>query len=105
MPRRRPRAVFVPGHTEGHTAFHLGDRGILFSGDELITKDPLSRRRGPQLAPSSLNDDHDLARASLTALEGLDASLVLPGHGEPWSGTPAAAVAGAREADAFTTLA
>jgi hypothetical protein len=35
---------------------------------------------------------------SLGLIEGLDADLVLVGHGEPWRGGPAAAVAAARDA-------
>src|SRR5680860_163881 len=30
---RRPRVVHTPGHTEGHTMFHCGEDGILFTGD------------------------------------------------------------------------
>ncbi len=95
----RPRAVFTPGHTEGHTSFHLAERGVLFSADALVTMDPLSRRRGPRLMPPALNDAPDDARSSLTRLEPLEAQLLLPGHGEPWTGTPTDAVALARETD------
>jgi hypothetical protein len=35
-------------------------------------------------------------RASLARLEGLSAELILPGHGEPYRGSPADAVALAR---------
>jgi hypothetical protein len=34
---------------------------------------------------------------SLSALEPIDAALLLPGHGNPWTEGPAAAVARARE--------
>jgi glyoxylase-like metal-dependent hydrolase (beta-lactamase superfamily II) len=95
----RPRVVFTPGHTEGHSAFHLADRGVVFSGDELVTMDPLSRARGPRLMPPALNDDQVQARSSLAYLESLDAELLLPGHGEPWAGSPARGVALARESD------
>jgi hypothetical protein len=33
--------------------------------------------------PSGLNQDTDLALASLSVLEGQPAELLLPGHGEP----------------------
>jgi hypothetical protein len=36
------------------------------------------------------------ARESLAAIESLEANLLLPGHGEPWHGSPTAAVAQAR---------
>ena len=35
--------------------------------------------------------------ASLEAVERIDAGVMLPGHGEPWTDGPAAAVARARE--------
>ena len=94
----RPRAVFTPGHTEGHTAFHLPEHGLLWTGDALATLDVLTRERGPRLMPEALNDDPVAAAGSLSAFEGLEAGLVLPGHGDPWTGTPAEAVALARTA-------
>ncbi|CAN5243238.1 MBL fold metallo-hydrolase [soil metagenome] len=92
----RPRPVATPGHTQGHTAFHLADRGVLFSGDALVTLDVLTREEGPRLLPDALNGDSGQARSSLAALEGLDADVILPGHGEPWRGAPAEAAAQAR---------
>jgi len=94
----RPRAVLTPGHTEGHTAFHLPDRGVLLTGDALVTLDLLSRQKGPRILPDALTSDPVQALASLQRLESLEADIVLPGHGEPWSGTPADAVAQARAA-------
>lgn len=94
----RPRAVATPGHTEGHTSFLLEDRGVLLAGDALVTLDVLSREKGPRLLPRALTDDPPAARASLDALEHLGADLLLPGHGDPWRGTPAEAVRQARSA-------
>lgn len=93
-----PMAVATPGHTDGHTSFHLPDLGVLVTGDALLTMDPLTRRRGPQVSAPALCDDHDVARRSLEALEGLSGDLVLPGHGEPFAGTPTEAVRQARAA-------
>ena len=93
-----PVAVETPGHTEGHVSYHLPGHGVLVSGDALVTLDPLSRRRGPQVTPPVLCTDHDLAVASLDALAPLEASLVLPGHGEPFRGSPQVAVERARAA-------
>jgi len=93
----RPRVVHTPGHTEGHCAFLFSDRGVLCSGDALVTQNLLKRReRGPQLLPSMFHNDPDLTRESLTILERLEADLILPGHGTPFPGTPAEAVAIAR---------
>ncbi len=94
----RPRAVATPGHTAGHTSFLLEDRGVLLSGDALVTLDVLSRQRGPRLLPPALTDDPTAALTSLSALEGLPADVLLPGHGDPWRGPVADAVRAARAA-------
>lgn len=93
----RPAAVHTPGHTTGHCGFHLPNRGVLISGDEIITVDVWKRsRRGPQLIRPIFNLDHDRVIASLSRYEHLDAEVVVPGHGRPYRGTPAQAVAEAR---------
>lgn len=92
----RPQAVACHGHTAGHAAYHLPGRGVLFSGDALVTLDMLTGARGPRLLPDVLQSDPNAARTSLSALAALDAGIVLPGHGEPWHGSPAAAVEHAR---------
>jgi glyoxylase-like metal-dependent hydrolase (beta-lactamase superfamily II) len=94
----RPRAVATPGHTEGHTSYHLAGAGVLLSGDALATRNVLTGERGPRLLPDALNTDTARARESLAALEALDADLLLPGHGEPWRGSAAEAVRQARAA-------
>ncbi len=96
----RPRPVPTPGHTEGHTSYLLADHGVLLSGDALVTLDVLSRQRGPRLMPDPVQTDVDRAYASLAALEPLAATTLLPGHGDPWQGTMADAVARARAASA-----
>lgn len=94
----RPQPVYTPGHTEGHTAYHLPERGVLFSGDALVTLDVLSRKRGPRLMPAAVTADPVRARESLSKLEPLPAETLLPGHGEPWSGRLSDAVSQARTA-------
>jgi glyoxylase-like metal-dependent hydrolase (beta-lactamase superfamily II) len=93
----RPRAVETPGHTEGHVSFVLAGAGVVITGDALASYDPLSGDEGPRILPDALNGDPDRTRASLTVLEGLDAGTLLFGHGEPFLGAPADAVAQARE--------
>lgn len=93
----RPVAVHTPGHTSGHVAFHLPDRGVLLSGDALITVDVWDPSdRGPQVIRAPFNHDHEQALASLERLDGVPADAVVPGHGRPYRGSPAAAVAEAR---------
>ena len=84
--------VPTPGHTSGHCAFHLPERGVLIAGDALMTAHPAGRTTGPQLLPRMFNHDDAVTLASLQALAGLHAEVVLPGHGPAWHGTPASAV-------------
>ncbi len=94
----RPRVLRTPGHTQGHVSFLLANAGVLISGDALLTLDPLTRKEGPLLPPDVLNTDPSQVRASLDTLEQADAGTLLPGHGDPWTGSMADAVARAREA-------
>ena len=94
-----PRVVHAPGHTPGSAALHFEDRGVLCTGDAIVTLDAVTGRTGPRLAPAAFSSDPAGARGSLARLEDLAAELILPGHGEPFRGTPSQAVALAREAD------
>ena len=81
-----PQAVVVPGHTPGSAAYFFADRGLLFTGDALVTEDQFAGRTGPAVLSRCLNHD---SRAALTALDRLDeltADLLLPGHGAPFTG-------------------
>ena len=88
-----PVAVHTPGHTEGHTMFHCPERGLLFTGDGLITMDLIGSSTGPQMIEQRFNLDHELAMSSLDRIVDLEADLLLPGHGDPWAGSSAEAVA------------
>ena len=90
----QPTVIHTPGHTEGHSMFHVED--VLFTGDGLVTMDLLGSARGPQHMQPVFDVDTDQARLSLNRIVGLDAGTILPGHGDPWVGTPGEAVAIAR---------
>jgi len=94
----RPRVVHTPGHTKGHSALLFEDRAALFIGDELCTWNPLTDRRGPQVMPKHFNVDYEQCFRSLVAIDGLQAEVLLPGHGEAWQGSPEAAAAEANAA-------
>lgn len=94
----RPYAVAVPGHTAGSVAFHFPEHGVLCTGDALVTDDSVIGRQGPRIVCRAFTADSAAALRSLDALAGLDATVVLPGHGAPFAGSPAAAVAAARTA-------
>lgn len=89
----KPQVVYTPGHTIGHASFHLPAAKVLFTGDALATEDLFSKAPGAQLMPEKFHADPQRARASLDQLAGLDTELVLPGHGDPYKGTAADAVA------------
>ena len=78
-----PRVIHVPGHSEGSAVLHIPARDALFVGDAFATLNVLSGKTGPQLAP--FGSDLPRARESLSRLERIEASFVLPGHGQPWT--------------------
>jgi glyoxylase-like metal-dependent hydrolase (beta-lactamase superfamily II) len=84
--------VHTPGHTTGHCAFHLPDRGVLLAGDALMTEHALVRESGPRLLPGFFHADVTQARSSLQRLTELVADAVVPGHGPVFHGTPGQAV-------------
>lgn len=87
-----PIPIVAPGHTSGHTCFHLPHAGVLITGDALVTGHPTVARTGPQLLAGMFH--HDLAenRRSLEQLRSLSGDVLLPGHGAPWRGSYADAV-------------
>lgn len=89
-----PRVIHVPGHTPGSTALHFAGHDALFVGDALATYAVTTGRYGPQVAPFTA--DRDQALQSLSRLEDVPASLVLPGHGPAWLDGTKAAVEGVR---------
>ena len=91
----------VPGHptvlhTPGHAALHFEGKGVLFVGDALCNHELLTGGGGPSLMPRVLNVDNRLALESLTAIERVEAPVLLFGHGDPWHDGAEAAVVRAR---------
>ena len=80
------RAIHMPGHTAGNCALVIEDRGVVFTGDGLVTLDPYTGAVGPRLMLDGVNEQPAEARASLHRLSGLGTHTLLPGHGEPWKG-------------------
>lgn len=78
-----PRVIGMPGHSPGSIAIHVPAVDAVFVGDALTTRHVLTGATGPQPAP--FTDDTAQAQASLTRLENVDATWVLPGHGTPWN--------------------
>ena len=65
----------------------MPERGVLISGDALVTRDLYTGASGlPQVPNRPLNDDDTQARRSLSRLADLGPITILPGHGKPWQG-------------------
>lgn len=80
-----PRVIHVPGHTAGSAALLLSSRDAILVGDAFVTLNVMNGSTGPQLFPN-FNADNRQAFESLRRFDGLEAGLVLPGHGIPWTG-------------------
>jgi glyoxylase-like metal-dependent hydrolase (beta-lactamase superfamily II) len=70
------RVIGTPGHTPGHLSYYLPSRGILFSGDSIITQNG-------KLTISHGTNTWDAAQAVASARmqATLGATVVCPGHG------------------------
>src|SRR5262245_1808802 len=97
-----PHVIPLPGHTPGSVAVHVPAVSALFLGDGMTTRSVLTGETGPRLAPFTL--DPPAALASLAALDGIDATWVMPGHGEAWSGGVSEALRQIREVAAKAPL-
>ena len=86
-----PQIIGLPGHSAGSIAIFVPSVSAVFVGDGLTTRHVLTAATGP--APAPFTDEPAQAVASLTRLLPTDATWVLPGHGAPWNGGVAAAVA------------
>lgn len=94
----RPIVTHAPGHTSGSCVLEFRDHDVVFVGDLLCTADPFSGRPAPpQLMTRGSNRDSEAAFDSLDRLAGVQARVVLPGHGRPWLDGVQAAAANARQ--------
>ena len=98
-PRCRSPARDTPPVTAPSTC---PTRVLLITGDALVTGHPLSPVTGPQLLPPFFAHAPADAEAALQTLAGIDAEVLIPGHGLPWRGTPAAAAEQARRQASVT---
>jgi glyoxylase-like metal-dependent hydrolase (beta-lactamase superfamily II) len=80
------RPVPLPGHTAGHTGFHVPSRKLLFTGD-LFADFWLH----PQLPPGFLNTSQVDLHRSVARVLSMDLEGILPNHG--WAGSPASHLA------------
>ena len=78
----RLRAILTPGHTPGHVCLYDPENRLLFSGDHVL------RDITSHIDPNLLTSENPLKLylESLKRVSLLNVDLVLPGHGEPFSG-------------------
>ena len=88
-----PVAIPLPGHTPGNAAIHFPEAGVLAVGDSFVSGHPISRTAGPQLLHPMYHQDPAAARAALRTLDGVEARVILPGHGPALHGPLATALA------------
>jgi glyoxylase-like metal-dependent hydrolase (beta-lactamase superfamily II) len=92
-----PQVILTPGHTPGSAALHFAAHNALLVGDAFCTYAVTTGAHGPRVAPFTA--DASRALESLDRFDDIQASLVLPGHGDPWTGGVADAVRRVREAE------
>ena len=87
----------MPGHTRGGIVLVFEDRSVAFTGDALVTSDGMTGHEGPCVISRAFTHDSAEALASLDEVAALPGStLLLPGHGDPFTDGPRAAVIRAR---------
>lgn len=70
--------IFTPGHSDGHVCFYHEQKGLLFSGDHLLSKITSNISYWPGSAPDPLKN----YLSSIKNNYRLDCRLVLPAHGD-----------------------
>ena len=73
--------LHTPGHTPGSIVLHLRHRGVIFTGDSLLSDGKVFRR--PLPFPGT---DFKAYRSSVERIARLDFTVALPGHGKPLVG-------------------
>jgi hypothetical protein len=93
----KPRVVHAPG-TPTAALRSCWRTGGSCSPGTCCAWNAYTGRTGPQIMPSGLNTDTSRALASLANLDGIKAGMLLPGHGDPWTGGVQDAIRRARAA-------
>ncbi len=76
------RPVHVPGHSPGNCTLHHPGLDLMFTGDTLMTRDPMFGGEGP-LVFSERPANDELCLANLRLLREFASAGLLPAHGEP----------------------
>jgi glyoxylase-like metal-dependent hydrolase (beta-lactamase superfamily II) len=73
----------TPGHTPGSLCLYQPRQRILFCGDLLFNRHPLTGQRGLRLAIPMVSLDMAQVRESVRRVAALPVEVLCPGHGEP----------------------
>ena len=77
------QVMHTPGHTPGSICLYQTELGVLFCGDLLFNKNPVTGRKGLRHTLAGVSQDVSQARESVGRLLGLQIETLCPGHGEP----------------------
>jgi glyoxylase-like metal-dependent hydrolase (beta-lactamase superfamily II) len=78
----RLRAIHVPGHSPDNCSVHHPGLDMMFTGDTLMTRDPMFGGEGP-LVFSERPANDELCLSTLRLLRPFATAGLLPAHGEP----------------------
>ncbi len=77
----RPQAIPLPGHTPGNVALLLPEAGVVAVGDTFVTGHPISSKSALRCFTGCTTLTRPARLASARQLEGVQANVILPGHG------------------------
>lgn len=77
------QVIHTPGHTPGSICLYQPERRILFCGDTLFNKNPMTGKEGLQFPVPLATVDMAQARESVRKLSALPVEVLCFGHGEP----------------------
>jgi glyoxylase-like metal-dependent hydrolase (beta-lactamase superfamily II) len=80
----RPVVVPVPAHSAGSVAFRFPSRGALFTGDALMTRDPMLGGPDRSIVFAEHTDQNQAALEALRHLTPYGDDALLPAHGDAW---------------------
>lgn len=86
------RVVHTPGHTPGSICLYQPEQRLLFCGDLLFNKHPVTGRIGLQLPMPLVSGDMAKVRESVHRVAQLPVDVLCPGHGEPIVGNAQAQI-------------
>jgi glyoxylase-like metal-dependent hydrolase (beta-lactamase superfamily II) len=79
----RLQAIHMPGHSAGNCSLYFPAGDAVFSGDSLMTRDPMLGSEGPLVFAEHPAKNQE-AFDSLSRLRPFADAALLPAHGEPW---------------------